>query len=989
MRSLKARSLPRARPSRGFTLVELMITLAILGVVMVVLSTIIYSAARSKAQTANNLESSQLTRVAVDMIARDLRNAGYEADRDNPSPQPPIAYIDSMQVLLSANLDDVPVGGGPDAYNPAGNPKPFPLNGTAYAPPVTYGTGAELIRWTLDTNNDGVVDAGDIADPDGADARRTQNPNDFELVREVYGDSTGGLPGVNGGAAEHMSLLKRPSTGDVPALFTVYLFGDPNPWPWANGPIPVGRLKDIERIVIRAVGTSPKPNWRGQYASTEYRTEVDVTRNSPNFGSDEYAVDGRVFVDNGNDAWDGPPTDQPVQNAQVILKAFTTHTDANGYFQLHAPAGTYTLRHVPPPGYQNATTPDSFVVTIGPAQTRFFLDTKMAGGRVGVFAYEDQNQNGVFDSGEPPMPAVTVAMSGTGETEVTNPAGATGLFAPVGAFTVTGTPPIGYVFTTTNPYSGTMVDGGADSVAFGLTDTPTGTIAGKVFIDANRNGIWDSGESGVQNVWVGATVNGGVTVAASQYTDANGDYTLTVPMNDPPATQPYSVSIIVPNGFYPTGATSLTPIYVQASQNVTGKNFGVASFQVITLNASRVLSLGNADLVEKDWSGNDDQWNTKGHEDKDIVLGADAGGTDNISVWFNNYNGSPLFDPNPTYTRNAPSSVLALRLERLDKNVPTSRYDAVTGTRYTATGNFFVWFAQNSGGNLGYFSATQDRSYTTADLGDVQAVVTADVGGGTSPDIIVGTKSPTAGQGHLEVWINDESADPAFVRDEIYPPQGSISSSNLGEVTSMVLGDLDNDGDQDLVVGTKTGDYSGQLIVFENTGRTTGARFRERLHEDVIDESITALTLIDMNGDGLLDIITGSESSASTGRLEQWQNVGSLGFALARQIASGIVMSMCAVDLGGLSRDDLVVGFRSTDPGYAGGLRIYFTDLGVIPPFGTDPSNGTITYMVPALTSANFNYGVQPSLPAPPYLQDVAAGIKTGPSTGALVVFIR
>src|SRR5512134_2725795 len=179
----------------GFTLVELMITLVILGVVMVVLSTIIYTAARSKAQTSNSLDSSQLTRVAVDLIARDLRNAGYEADRTYPvTPQQPIAYIDSMQVLMVANLNDTPLI-GPDAYNPAGNPQPFPLAGTAWTPPVTYTTGAEIVRWTFDTNNDGQVNASDVADPDGVEARRTPNPNDFVLVREVYGDSTGGLPG--------------------------------------------------------------------------------------------------------------------------------------------------------------------------------------------------------------------------------------------------------------------------------------------------------------------------------------------------------------------------------------------------------------------------------------------------------------------------------------------------------------------------------------------------------------------------------------------------------------------------------------------------------------------------------------------------------------------------------------------------------------------------------------------------------------------------
>ena len=51
-------------------------------------------------------------------------------------------------------------------------------------------------------------------------------------------------------------------------------------------------------------------------------------------------------------------------------------------------------------------------------------------------------------------------------------------------------------------------------------------------------------------------------------------------------------------------------------------------------------------------------------------LGADAGGTDNIAVWFNEYNNNPLFDSNPTYTRNAPQSVLSMALEKLDTDTP-------------------------------------------------------------------------------------------------------------------------------------------------------------------------------------------------------------------------------------------------------------------------------------------------------------------------------
>src|SRR5438105_1229559 len=47
---------------RGFTLVELMITLTVLAAVMVVLMTVIYAAQRSKISTSNRVESAQAAR---------------------------------------------------------------------------------------------------------------------------------------------------------------------------------------------------------------------------------------------------------------------------------------------------------------------------------------------------------------------------------------------------------------------------------------------------------------------------------------------------------------------------------------------------------------------------------------------------------------------------------------------------------------------------------------------------------------------------------------------------------------------------------------------------------------------------------------------------------------------------------------------------------------------------------------------------------------
>src|SRR5580765_3803344 len=650
---MQSRPAFHAAPStqRGFTLVELMVTLVVLAVVMISLMAVMYGTIRSKTATTNQLESVQAVRAGLDMLTRDLRSAGYGADLDyTPLPQPSIAYIDSTQVLINENLQPFPDGASghvpPLAYDPNGSPRPFPLNGTSYSPPIKYHSGAELIRWTLDVNNDGVVDANDLTAPDGADASHSPNPDDFVLVRQVYGDSTGNIPGANGGASERIALVNQPGAG-VPPLFTVYFKGIAAPWDWKNGPVPANRLAEISRVAVQLTASSPRRNQDGTYARNTMRTEVASSRNVPNFGYTLYSVDGYVFNDkNLNHVKDaGEPG---IGNAFLQLgKSLTAYTDASGHYLFKARTGSYTLRHIPPVGYGIFTNPDSTTINLGSGGAQYsFADTTRTGGLLHVRVYRDLNGNGYRDTGEPGERDIKVTVTPGPDVEFTGSDGQTSAFAQVGAFTATLAPPDSFITTTLNPVTGVMVNGDTASATFGIRPTPMGTVAGKVFRDVNKNGILDAGEQGMPSVWVGVTRDAGTTVSGYTMTDGNGDYTITAPVNDPPHTASYAVFITPPAGYFATSSSAQSPVWVSEASPVTGRNFGVLAFQLITLEAARVLSLANGDLVERDWPQSQTQNRVR---DLDLVLGSDANGSDQISVWHNRYDSNPLFNVAPDY----------------------------------------------------------------------------------------------------------------------------------------------------------------------------------------------------------------------------------------------------------------------------------------------------------------------------------------------------
>src|SRR5438093_2438382 len=245
------------RRSSGFTLIEAMVTLLVLSVIMMGLMLVLQSSNASRIHTMNGIDAREKAAAAIELIAADLRGAGSGTDLGFATPQPTIAYVDSLELMLCGDFSGgVTAPIDTLAYAPGGTPNPPKLTG-GYAPPIKYRTGAELIRWTLDLNDDGVIDAGDITDPEGVDVRRTLNPNDYMLVRQIYGDSLNDVANDNGGAVSRIAPIRKPG-GTVPVLFTVFMTNG-SMWNWSSGAVPASQLKNIARIKVQITAESNRP----------------------------------------------------------------------------------------------------------------------------------------------------------------------------------------------------------------------------------------------------------------------------------------------------------------------------------------------------------------------------------------------------------------------------------------------------------------------------------------------------------------------------------------------------------------------------------------------------------------------------------------------------------------------------------------------------------------------------------------------------------
>lgn len=130
---------------------------------------------------------------------------------------------------------------------------------------------------------------------------------------------------------------------------------------------------------------------------------------------------------------------------------------------------------------------------------------------------------------------------------------------------------------------------GSDSATDSLA-VSGGTITGTVWNDRDRDGIFDSSESGLSNVAVTLLDGSGVALVTDR-TDANGDYGF---IGFPAGT--YLLLETDPAGFVSTTSNDLGPMTLAAGQVIAEQNFGDAQ-QLSTTGLTAGYTLGTFAVV--------------------------------------------------------------------------------------------------------------------------------------------------------------------------------------------------------------------------------------------------------------------------------------------------------------------------------------------------------------------------------------------------------
>ena len=396
----------------------------------------------------------------------------------------------------------------------------------------------------------------------------------------------------------------------------------------------------------------------------------------------------------------------------------------------------------------------------------------------------------------------------------------------------------------------------------------------------------------------------------------------------------------------------------------------------IRISTARVLSLDAIDLGETD-ALEGSFTSVSGQHDVDLVLGTKAGASNNLSVWFNGqpdrYTGETLYNSVPNYYGTTAYDITSISLVDVDGTGPDFP-DAITASAVSdVSGGFHVWLNQNhvNGGYLGVGpTTTTPTAYYSSGTGKALCIATEDFDNDGDIDVAVGTRTG-ANQGKVEIWEN--AGNGSYTQDQVL-----IAG---GEVNALVVFDYNGDGRMDLVAGTKnhTSNKSGTLDVFKHNGPTKFGRVSQ-----TSTYQITSLAVGDMNLDGNYDVIAGTKSGQHSGTVQFWKNSGS-GFALRDEVAAdNAVLSVAVGQL------DLTPGPDVAAGNEARSIQAWFCDASSpdnVLPANESWADANVGGEVHAVEIVKVEYGAAEAYRD--VLNDLVVGTAVSATEGEIVIYLN
>ncbi len=904
---------------RGFTLVELMITMVMLSIIVVAIVSVVINSQKAKRNTELLSEAQQTARMLVDMISDDIRSAGYGAN--TISGHTPIVYAGPFDIMISANLapypDDPAAPASPAAINPIKRPLPGGSASPLYNGGAGFTDGAETIRYAFDSNNDGTVTNTDRGDD--LEERLTRNDSLYSITRQVFGynsvsDSNGGTPLPVGLARSDFPVRV---SGVIQPLFQYWistsdgdvLHGDDD----GDGslsdaeiaalvPVPAGSLRSISRVIVTVTTATRTPNSKNRYEQVEISTTTTITRNITI--TEGRVISGKVAIDaNNNQVVDLGETGISNVRVENRTDGQVTKTDANGDYSFNVEAKSHTIEITLPNVICGSTTGYK---AVDPAKLSYLVDATTANatqsfslaqytpGKVQGVVFVDLNGDGLQAGvGEVGISGCNVYLKSSVRSAYTASDGSYCIAAEpatdsVKCIVIVNDPE--YTPTIPNPpaQTVTITANGTAYQNFGFVTAGQCTLKGKVFLD-NGNGVYD-GEAGIAGVELAVyyrasavaplTSEQWLPVDPLPVTAADGTFAIKV------AALPdryYSLTEFDPKGYFSTTTNRYEVGVVNTGDVKTGYNFGDMVLTAVSFSASNVLSMTVNDFREYEVNMATEK------NDTDIVLGTKyETGRGNIRGWFNK-----------RYLKDGTQTTDVNQLFELG-NVSTTRFQyAYEQKQFPANVNIQA-----------IASDTMNHKAYITKSGSVYSISTPNFRNSRHrKDLVLGLSNTSSITYNVAVWPSMDTCK--------YLASSGFSWDSIGAAVV-----------QDSVPNTSP--YIYRLIAGGNSAYP-----------------VNALAVSNFGNDSYADIVAGFSSATNTGGFQMWINTlkipslsGKYGetrifpdsTTKQRWTGMGEVLALNAAYLvGGDTKNDLVVGTR--DGTYTGSIIVY---TGTGTPVGTD-----------------------------------------------------